>query len=126
VSIRWNKKGRGVYAEKAYKKGETVERCQVIYLPAREIRWPEILHFYAYKWDDRWSIVLGNGMLYNHADDPNLYAHRDGRVVRFRARRAIRKGEELLIDYGVPDHFLPEHRARFARGSAPGCFARRR
>jgi hypothetical protein len=46
-------------------------------------------------------LVLGYGMLYNHAEDPNLeYDQDDAGVVTFSAVRSIAPGEELTISYG--------------------------
>ena len=46
-------------------------------------------------------LVLGHGMLYNHSADPNVeYVEDDPSTIQFRTLRAVRKGDELTIDYG--------------------------
>lgn len=115
--IRRNSKGRGVYADRAYKKGETIERCQVILVPFREIRETDTLIFYVSMWHSRcYAVMLGNGMLYNHSDTPNATFGPDRRIMRFRALRGIHKGEELTIDYEAGGVFLHPRKARYARG----------
>lgn len=117
MSIRRNRNGRGVYADRAYSRGETVERAQVILVPFREIRETDTLIYYVSLWRDRcYAVMLGNGMLYNHSDTPNMTFGPDRKIMRYRALRNIRKGEELTIDYEAGGEFLPSKKARYARG----------
>ena len=57
------------------------------------------------------ELVMGGGLLmfYNHADDPNI-EFRDGpdpETMSVFTVRAVRAGEELAYDYGVPLWFTP-------------------
>ena len=53
--------------------------------------------------DKRDCVVLGEGALINHADDSNLsygLIDLEGRkMMNFKAKRDIRKGEQLFINY---------------------------
>lgn len=116
------KKGRGVFAERNYRPGETVTTCPVIVVPKAEIPDTHILAGYVFWWSARKvAVVLGLGMLFNHDDDHNLRFELlpSRSVVRFRARRNIAKGEELTISYVLPGDepwFLRRKRAAYARG----------
>jgi SET domain-containing protein len=60
----------------------------------------------------------------NHGCDPNCEAVDVGGRIEFRTRRAIKAGEELLIDYGlqVDDPTDPDIRALYACGcKVAGC-----
>jgi uncharacterized protein len=47
-------------------------------------------------------LLLGYGMLYNHAAHPNLeYVQYEPRVISFVTTRPVAAGEELTIDYGA-------------------------
>lgn len=68
-------KGRGVFAQRNFKKGEVIETCPVIVLPAKEIDSLELTQLYNYYF--AWgpdskdgAIALGYGSLYNHSYNP--------------------------------------------------------
>jgi SET domain-containing protein len=92
-----------VFARRAFAAGEEVETCPSVELPRDETR-GGVLADYVFdseRGGDAVVVVLGYGMLYNHADDPNLeYEQDDDGVVTFFAIRAIAPGEELTITYG--------------------------
>jgi SET domain-containing protein len=60
-------------------------------------------HQYLWRVNDYWSMdgaVGGSGAEFvNHSCDPNLSVRIVGRRIYYYSRRAIRKGEELTIDY---------------------------
>ncbi len=115
--IRRSRKGRGVYADKHYAKGEVIERCPIIFVPYREIRPDGILIYYVFDLGEgRHGVVLGHGMLYNHSDEPNTTYGLVRKSMVFRALRAIKRGEELVIDYDNGPMLLDARRARYARG----------
>ena len=98
--------GRGVFAGRAYRKGEVIEVCPVITLAEGTVEAAlGALDRYLFKWgkpEDRLAIALGYGSLYNHSADPNAAfepRHARGEIA-FRATRAIAAGEQILIDYG--------------------------
>ena len=96
--------GRGVFAAKAFRRGEVVERCPILRIPARDRRLVQktVLETYLYERDrGAAAIALGLGSLYNHSFDPNaefeLQLATDEIV--FRALREIGRGEEVTISY---------------------------
>jgi uncharacterized protein len=102
LEVRDGRRGRGVFAARAFVAGEEVEICPSVELPRDEST--GVLADYVFdseRGHDFVVLVLGYGMLYNHADDPNLeYEQDDAGVVTFWAARAIEPGEELTISYG--------------------------
>lgn len=101
-----SKKGRGVFANKPFKKGELVERCELIILPAKDIRLIDktFLYNYYFGWGRKQkaaALALGNGSLYNHSYAPNAryVKNFDQKIIRFIAIRDIEKGEEIFVNY---------------------------
>lgn len=100
------KKGRGVFAAKDIDRHETIEICPVIVFPAPEI--PHMNQTYLYNYYFSWgelrdagAIVLGYGMLYNHAYQPNArylkhFARQELEIV---ALTDIPKDTEITINY---------------------------
>ena len=111
-------KGKGVFALRSFRKGEfifrrrhgrVVSRRQEAQLSAEDGRHLTELDF------DRSAVLLPPGCYLNHSCEPN--AMRSG--VKVFAWRALRKGEEITIDYGLHS-VLPEWRMTCACGS-PLC-----
>jgi SET domain-containing protein len=46
----------------------------------------------------------------NHSDDPNMVAERHGE--RFVAKKPIKRGEELLVNYNTYDELIEDFRPR--------------
>lgn len=106
-------RGRGVFAARAFRRGEVIERAPVIPF-ARSIVAPlagSILDDYWFWWDEQHNAAaLGCGSLYNHACPANARFDRDftSRTLVFSAVRAIAVGEEITINYrGEPDDPSP-------------------
>ena len=108
-------RGRGVFATRSFRKGEVVERSPVIALPGRQWRHVRrtLLSDFPYEWEGGrgdFALVLGLGSLYNHSRRPNVenVNRPDLMAVDWVARRAIRRGEELSVDYvsGDPERGL--------------------
>jgi SET domain-containing protein len=103
IEVRKGRRGRGVFAARAFAAGEAVEICPSVELPRAETT-GGVLADYVFDSErtrDAVVVVLGYGMLYNHAEDPNLeYEQDDAGVVTFFAVRSIAPGEELTITYG--------------------------
>ena len=66
------------------------------------------LKYYTFKYNDAQDcLVLGDGELFNHSDDPNVgyklmdWAGNGRKVMVFYTLRHITSGEELFIDYGA-------------------------
>jgi hypothetical protein len=101
LTVKQGPHGRGVFATRRFLKGELVERCHTVQLADSEVTGR--LGDYVYKSvkDGDVLLVLGYGMLYNHSADPNVeYAQDDPSTITFLARRTLRPGDELTIDYG--------------------------
>lgn len=97
------RKGRGVFAVEDIPRGGLVFRDPVIVFPDRDARLRGVVHKYTFFWKlGESSIALGRGSLLNHSRWYNLlwrvdHAHE---TIVFRARWAIKAGEELTISYG--------------------------
>lgn len=107
VHVKNTKKmGRGIFAFKPIKKGTVISTEEILVFSEDQTR--EInntcLQTYTFRYDDtRDCLVLGNGEIYNHSHVPNVsykIVKKNGRhMMRFRAVRPIKKGEQLVIDY---------------------------
>src|SRR5215216_1019777 len=68
-------KGRGVFARRAIKKGEEIERVPVLVMPAKDVKHgPDYttLGTYCFHWErGKVAVALGYGSLYNHSYRPN-------------------------------------------------------
>lgn len=105
--------GRGVFADRAYAQGDTVEICHVVIVPADQVRLlvQTSLDDYAFEWfDGALALPTGMGMLFNHsADARNMRLVRDEAqaTLEFVAFRDIAQGDELTFDYDCPLSFVP-------------------
>lgn len=107
-------KGRGVFAARAFARGEVVETAPVVVCAGRVQALPPAIRELLFNWrqlagpvpaDAEHGLVLGYGSLYNHDNPANLRYEADaaGAVLRFVAKRAIAPGEELTINYHEAD-----------------------
>ncbi len=106
-------KGRGVFALKDFKKGETIERCPILKLTPKERKLLErtFMAYYVYPWKtlNDAAVVLGYGSIYNHSLVPNAKWIRKYKSLNmiYKATRDIKQGEEITInyngDYADPD-----------------------
>ncbi len=97
-------KGRGVYARRAIRKGEVIERVPVIVLPVEEYAKGlarTALRDYCFGWGEgQVALALGYGSLYNHSYRPNArYLDVGPRAKEFTALRDIGPGEEITVNY---------------------------
>lgn len=99
-------KGRGVFATRAFRTGETLEIAPVIVLPGEQWHHVEAtpLCNYCYSWGTELqhaAVALGYGSLYNHARPPaaRFLRHLDSETIEYVAARPIAVGEEVTIDY---------------------------
>ena len=105
-------KGRGVFANRHYDKGELIERAPVIVLPTWQ--WCHIektvLSNYSFFWGDEMALAFGRFSFYNHSYRPNAeYLKRlEDRIIEMVALRDIEAGEEILTNYnGDPEDETP-------------------
>ena len=127
-------KGRGVFALRPIRKGEIIESCPVLVLPAEAVGNDDYktgLHDYCFAWGrGTVALVLGYGSLYNHSYKPNArYDDVTPQTKEFTALRDIAAGEEITINYnGSPtarakvwfDLAADEARPRAARKAEAG------
>ncbi|ABS23845.1 SET domain-containing protein [Bacillus cytotoxicus] len=95
---------RGVFATRDIKKGELLHEAPVISYPNEEHIFIEktLLADYAFEYGVNHSaILLGYGMLFNHAYRPNATyeINFDNHTFDFYAYTDIKAGEEILINY---------------------------
>jgi uncharacterized protein len=105
-------KGRGIFAAKAFRRGDLVEAAPVIIIPDGDVDLIDktTLADYYYKWGEgHFALVLGYGSLYNYSAVPNLSFRTDlpNKVMIYRAIRSIKKDQELTINYQCDLWFDP-------------------
>jgi SET domain-containing protein len=108
-------RGRGVFTDMAMAANTLVEVAPVIVMSARHRKSVDetLLHNYIFEWGKsrtQCCVALGYVSLYNHAYDANCEyeMHYAEQLILIRTVRAVKKGEELFINYnGVPDDDSP-------------------
>lgn len=95
--------GRGVFANKDFKKDEIVEICPLISDNSGNLK-NSLLGDYVFQdelLEDSDLVVFGLGSIYNHSFNNNINYEQDnkGNMI-FTANRDIKKGEELYNNYG--------------------------
>lgn len=100
--------GRGVYATRNIKKGDVVEISPVIVVDNSSFLNSTILNTYVFEWRRGSSVLaLGVGSLFNHSKKSNVTYNPvfQENTIIFVARKNIKKGYQLFIDYGYdPKH----------------------
>src|SRR5436853_6049411 len=95
-------KGRGVFARKAIKEGNVIERVPVLLVPIEHLvggMYSPILARFFYLWNKRKvAISLGYGSLYNHSYTPNAQYQHGAMTITYAALRDIPRGEEITIN----------------------------
>ncbi|MEK7649434.1 MAG: SET domain-containing protein-lysine N-methyltransferase [Patescibacteria group bacterium] len=99
-------RGRGIIAERNFKKGDVIMINPVVVIPESEkelIKKTELFNYY-FDWGARSkkaAICLGLGSICNHSWTPNakyVYREKDEMLV-FVAIKPIKRGEEICISY---------------------------
>ena len=103
--------GRGVFASRGFKSGETVEVCPVVVVNTLANNLPEEIACILFGWSylvtrqagPRTAVVLGYGSMYNHNNPANMRYEADDRLktLRFIAVRDIVPDEELTVNYNA-------------------------
>ena len=95
--------GRGVFAEKDFKKGEVIEVCPLITDYKKNFEKSKIKDYtFRSKFKpDQEVIVFGMCSMYNHSDNFNVGHNQDPENMIYKAARDIKKGEELYVNYGT-------------------------
>ena len=113
--------GRGVFATRKIKKGETIEVCPVILLKGEgdKLRDSELYHYY-FLWDKQpdAAIALGFGSLYNHSFSPNATYKKqlNTKTLEIISIKDIEKNEEITINYNYGD---PNMALRWIKSKKP-------
>lgn len=113
LRVDWTRaKGRGVYTDTNFHKGDIVERVPVAVLPMWQ--WYHIektlLVDYGFLWGDEMAIPFGKVLFYNHSFTPNVYYFKkfDEHLMEIIALCDIEAGEELVANYnGDPNDTTP-------------------
>jgi uncharacterized protein len=99
LTVREGARGRGVFATRSFAEGDVVEVCPTVEISEGGGDLADYL--FESTTEGRFLVVLGFGMLYNHAAEPNLdYYQDEAGTLEFVAKRRIERGEELTITYG--------------------------
>ena len=104
-------KGRGVVANRPIRKGKLIEAGPVIRMKKKDkIADDCVLSNYPFEWDDKpytRAFPLGWAGLLNHSNKPNCKIECDieGEVLTIYALKNIKKGEELVWNYGIKPWF---------------------
>lgn len=104
-------KGRGVFAGKAFRKGEVIEIAPVITMSADDMSmldYTELYNYYFLWGNDhtQCAIALGFGSVYNHSYAPNARynTYYRERIIEFVCIKNIAPGEEITVNYnGEPE-----------------------
>src|SRR4051812_46324731 len=94
-------KGRGVFARRLIRRGESIERVPMLVLPAGQSKGGSVVSDYCFAWGrGTVALALGYGSLYNHSYRPNArYDDVGPQTKEFTALRDIQPGEEITINY---------------------------
>ncbi len=98
-------KGRGVFANRDFKIGETIEICPVIVISSSGVDQlgKSILDEYFFLWESKEdaAIALGYGSLYNHSLNNNAIFEKDliNKTLIIKSINDIKKGDEIFINY---------------------------
>ena len=103
------RKGRGVFAAKAFAEGETVEVCPVVTFVDDTDRLPIEVRRVIFNWGyltggpSSQALALGYGSMYNHSNPANMRYRADlaNVALHFVAVRPIAVGEELTVNYNA-------------------------
>jgi SET domain-containing protein len=116
-------RGRGIVALEDIEPGQLIEKSPVLIIPAHERPTVDhtVIFTYVFMWEHdtveqdlykhrgRAAIALGYTSLLSHSFDPNcdFVRHIDALIIDVFAKRAIKAGEELTIDYQMTLWFDP-------------------
>jgi SET domain-containing protein len=93
-----------VFTTTAVLKGEVLERCQLLLIPAVEVADGSLLGSYVFEYSKKfYALALGSGSLYNHTQEPNaeVEINAAGKTLTVSALADIPAGTEVTIDYGL-------------------------
>jgi len=96
-------KDRGVFATQDYKIGDILEICPIIVQNDKHVLEGQVGK-YLFQYDENHNAVaFGYCSMYNHQDDNNAeWTILDKERMEIKAKKDIKKGEEIFISYGAP------------------------
>ncbi len=95
--------GRGVFAEKNYKKGEIIENCPYVHDNINNINGKLVNYYMDGTSLNKNHVIIPFGLcpIYNHSNNSNThYEFGNMESLNVIADRDIKEGEELTFDYG--------------------------
>ncbi len=93
------KLGRGIFANKVFKKDEIIEKAP--YIEDKTSSFTGLIRDYIFSKDETNSVVaFGFASLYNHSDTPNAIWKITDEHIEITAGKQIEKDAEILISYG--------------------------
>jgi SET domain-containing protein len=93
------KLGRGVFANKTFKKDDIIEKAP--YIEDKTGNFSGLVRDYIFSKSDSTSVIaFGFASLYNHSDTPNALWKISNDYVEIIALNQIEKDSEILISYG--------------------------
>lgn len=103
--------GWGVFALDDIAAGTLVEICPAVIIDAEHAEMVDDTELWGltFDWGDGChALALGHGSLFNHSQDPSVYAEldHDAATIEFTAVRNIAAGEELTLRYVADDNDL--------------------
>ena len=108
---------RGVFAQRSFRSGETIERAPVLLVPDedRDLAAQTDLVFYLLEWPVRGrelALPLGLGAMYRHGQPPNARVDKrlEELVMDVVALRQIAEGEEFTVDHRTLGQLLRRRR----------------
>ena len=101
IEVRGGRLGRGVFATRAFAEGDTVEVCPTLEIPDAESAGKLADYVFGTEDEKVVLLILGFGMLYNHAAEANVeYVQDAPDTISYVTLRDVKAGEELTISYG--------------------------
>jgi SET domain-containing protein len=112
---RTHDRGRGVFTNKSFAKGEVIEVCPMIVFSKKDRNQIDdtFLYEYYFEWgknQTKGALALGFGSIYNHSYQPNARYEPDFdlNIMEYIAVRDIAAGEEITTNYNYdPDDSTP-------------------
>lgn len=95
------KYGRGVFANKDFEIGDTIELAP--YIEDDTENFKGVIRDYIFSKNgskDRSVVAFGFGSMYNHSDSPNSRWEVNNEYVKIQCIKPIKKDEEIFITYG--------------------------
>lgn len=108
--------GRGLYATRDIKQGETISQCELLVLSSEDTKKVNEtdLKYYTFIYNENQDcLILGDGELFNHNYmnnvNYNLIDFNGRKLMNFSAKIDISQGDQLFINYNDDTITCPEN-----------------